>query len=336
VTYKALSVTLDPSTATGGAGSTATSDTHPEIDITGFAAGATVTLSRNGTVIQTFPGASGTELQYTEPSALAATSYLYTASETDAAGNTSPPGSLTVTISTTAPPAPSVTLDPSSYSGPGSGNGTTETKSDLVFDVANAISGATVVLLRNGVVVASVLDTGASPLRITDPGTLVPNASYTYTTRQTLAGIQGPLSGSYTVTVKAPPVPPEVVSEQVLVVTTVTGKGKHKKTTTKFEGYALTFNEALNAVAAEQVANYSLTQSVKVGRKTVNKAVPITVSYVASTDTVDVLFAGKAPAFTKGGTLTLNASGITDLAGDTLVSPTSFTIAAKGKRIVAN
>ncbi len=127
--------------------------------------------------------------------------------------------------------------------------------------------------------------------------------------------------------------PPQVVSERLLTVKVVTHKGKRVITSSKFGGFQLRFNEALNPAPAQNTANYHLTETFKKGRKTIEEPVSFNVTYIASTHTVDVEISGKVPPFTKGGLLTLTAPGFTDLAGDTLVGPTAFKILAYAKGI---
>ena len=129
-----------------------------------------------------------------------------------------------------------------------------------------------------------------------------------------------------------PPTPPYVTKAELLDVTVITGHGKHQKKTTKFAGFELIFNEALNSASAGSSANYRVLQSTKKGRKTSSKPVPFTVSYNATDDAVSLTLEGK-PAFTSGGQLILIASGITDTSGDALVGNTVFTIKPKAKGI---
>ncbi len=122
------------------------------------------------------------------------------------------------------------------------------------------------------------------------------------------------------------------MNAQLLDVTVITGHGKHQKKTTKFAGFELIFNEALNSASAQNAGNYQVLQTTKKGRKTVSKPVSFTVSYSARDDAVSLTLAGK-PTFTSGGQLILTASGITDPSGDTLVGNTVFTILPKAKGI---
>ena len=122
------------------------------------------------------------------------------------------------------------------------------------------------------------------------------------------------------------------MNAQLLDVTVITGHGKHQKKTSKFAGFELIFNEALNSASAVNSANYQVLQKTKKGKKTVSTPVRFTVSYSAGDDAVSLTLAGK-PTFTSGGQLTLTASGITDTAGGTLAGNTVFTIAPKAKGI---
>ena len=122
------------------------------------------------------------------------------------------------------------------------------------------------------------------------------------------------------------------MSAQLLDVTVITGKGKHQKKTTKFAGFKLIFNEALNSASAQNSRNYQVLQKTKKGKKTVSKPVGVSVSYDGANDTVSVTLAGK-PTFTSGGQLILMGSAITDPSGDTLVGNTVFTISPKAKGI---
>jgi fibronectin-binding autotransporter adhesin len=140
---------------------------------------------------------------------------------------------------------------------------------------------------------------------------------------------------SFTINTVAPtptPTPPSVVNAQVLDVTVITGRGKHQKKTVKFEGFKLTFNEALNSANAQNSSNFQVLQTTKKGRKTDEKPVGFSVSYSAGDDSVSLTLAGN-PTFTSGGKLILTAPGITDTSGDTLVGNRVFTILPKAKGI---
>jgi hypothetical protein len=96
----------------------------------------------------------------------------------------------------------------------------------------------------------------------------------------------------------------------------MTGKGKHKH----FAGFELFFSAALEPGAAQNPANYTVTQTVKHGRKTKAKPVRLVAVYNSSSDSVNLDLAG-TPAFTLGGQIVVNAAapgGITDTSGTAL------------------
>ena len=63
------------------------------------------------------------------------------------------------------------------------------------------------------------------------------------------------------------PTPPSVMKAQLLDVTVITGHGKHQKKTTKFAGFELIFNEALNSASAQNASNYQVLQTTKKGQE---------------------------------------------------------------------
>ncbi len=106
--------------------------------------------------------------------------------------------------------------------------------------------------------------------------------------------------------------PPTITGEQVLT----SGSGKHKKSI----GFELFFSAALDPSRAQNAANYTITQTVKHGRKTSAKAVAFHALYNASTQSVSLIVAGEVP-FTLGGQIVVNAAppaGITDTSGTAL------------------
>ena len=93
-------------------------------------------------------------------------------------------------------------------------------------------------------------------------------------------------------------------------------------------GFALTFNEALDAGRAQNPNNYTVLATSRHGRKSVTKPVGFQVSYNPNTFVVDLVLAGRQ-AFPKGGQLIVNAAapaGLADPAGNLLVGTTIFTI----------
>ena len=176
--------------------------TSPVFDIVPAEAGALVRLLRNGILVGTRTGPGAIQ----DPGPLSDGVYLYTATQTDLAGNVGTAGaSLSVTIDTVAPTAASAPdLEATSDTGISNTDNVTSAKSP-VFDVLTAEATATVQLLRNGVVVG----TRVGPGPITDAGP-VPDGFFSYTAVQVdVAGNVGPGSPSLGVTIDsiAPTVP---------------------------------------------------------------------------------------------------------------------------------
>ncbi len=119
-------------------------------------------------------------------------------------------------------------------------------------------------------------------------------------------GLSAAVSSAFTVT------PPPTIS-RVQILTT--GKGKHKH----FAGFELFFTAALDPATAENAANFTVTQTVKHGRKTKAKTVRAQALYNAASNSVSLSLAGK-PAFTLGGQIVVDAGpgGITDASGTAL------------------
>ena len=91
-----------------------------------------------------------------------------------------------------------------------------------------------------------------------------------------------------------------------------TGKGKHKH----LAGFQLFFTAALDPATAGNAANYTVTQTVKHGRKTKAKPVRAHALYNLSSNSVSLSLAGKPP-FALGGQIVVNAApgGILDTSG---------------------
>jgi hypothetical protein len=130
---------------------------------------------------------------------------------------------------------------------------------------------------------------------------------------------------------------PTIVGAAPLYQTVNVGKPHkgHVKTRRTFVGFELTFSEGLAAARAEDAANYSVLVKSRHGRKTVTKPAGFRVSYNPSKFAVDLLLTRKQ-TFSKGGVLTVNGTsnnGITDLAGDSLVGNSVFTIGPKARSV---
>jgi hypothetical protein len=92
--------------------------------------------------------------------------------------------------------------------------------------------------------------------------------------------------------------------------------GRHKRAI----GLEPQFNTALDASRAQDSGNYTLTETVKHGRRSSAHAVAIQAIYDSATDSVGLMFVGKAP-FTKGRQLVVNAKppgGIDSTSGTAL------------------
>jgi subtilisin-like proprotein convertase family protein len=191
---------LDPNSDSGVKGDSITNVTNPFIDVSNIEAGATLTLFRNGTSVATLFSATGGTVPIQDPGPLTAGTYTYTASQGDAAGNTSPTsGALQITIITGpvtfTPGIPH--LQAASDSGASNSDDVTNI-TNPIFDEAPVEFGMTVQLLRNGVVVAS----RGGPGPIQDPGPVQPDGVYSYTAREIdIAGNTGPQSAALLVTI---------------------------------------------------------------------------------------------------------------------------------------
>ena len=128
---------------------------------------------------------------------------------------------------------------------------------------------------------------------------------------------------------------PVITSTQDAFQTITTGKGKHARHKRVFEGFTLTFNEALDPTAAGNAGNYTVLVKSKHGKKTVTSPIRVQVNYSAGSDTVTIL-TGKQ-TFAHGGELKVNGSprsGITDASGAFfLTGNTTFTISQRARSI---
>ncbi|EDN4181923.1 BapA prefix-like domain-containing protein [Salmonella enterica subsp. salamae] len=201
----------------------ATNDTTPTFSGTGEI-GSTIILYNNGSEIgRTTVGDNGS-WNFT-PAALTPGTYIITVTETDVAGNISPPSaSVTFAVDTTAPANPVITF-----------------AEDNVGDVQdNIVSGATtddntpvihgtgdigsVITLYNGSSVLGVVtvdETGAWTLPVTSA---LPDGVYTLTAiAADAAGNSSGVSNSFTFTIDTVPLQPPVVNEILDDVAPVTG-----------------------------------------------------------------------------------------------------------------
>jgi len=260
---------------------------------------------------------SGNSWTYTIPTAIFTGDLAYVAGSeaTDNDRGTEP---STISSILLAPAAPTVSAV-APATGPVAG-GTKVTITGLYLANATAVDFGT-----KGATIVS--DTNTTIVVISPTAAAAGGVNVTVTTAEGTSA-----ADRFTYFTVTPPTPPRVTSAQLLDVTVITGHGKHQKKTTKFAGFKLIFNEALNSVNAQNSRNYEVLQTTKKGKKTVSTPVSFSVSYDAADDTVNLTLAGK-PTFTSGGRLMLTASGITDPSGDTLAGNTVFTILPKAKGI---
>src|SRR5262249_22347651 len=127
----------------------------PGFDVAGIVSGATRDLFRNGVVVATWTNTAGGTVQITDAHSILDGTYTYAARQTDLSGNIGAiSASIQVTYDTVAPTAPSapvlspVASDHTSVSNPS-------------FDVLGIENNATVKLLRDGIVVATLV--GVTP-----------------------------------------------------------------------------------------------------------------------------------------------------------------------------
>ncbi|QWD77375.1 VCBS domain-containing protein [Polynucleobacter sp. MWH-Svant-W18] len=183
-------------TDSGTIGDFRTNDTTPTINGTAEA-GATVVLSQNGVVVATMTADGSGKWSYTAPS-LVDGLYTYSATATDAAGNSATTANYGLTVDHT-PPAVAITSFATD----------TGTQGDyLTSDTTPTISGtaekgATVVLSQNGVVVATTTansSTGNWSYTTSNTSPLA-DGVYTYTATATDAAGNSTTTANYVVTV---------------------------------------------------------------------------------------------------------------------------------------
>jgi gliding motility-associated-like protein len=216
-----------------------TSDTTPTVSGTAEA-GSTVAVTINGVTYTTTADTNG-NWSVTVPNgdALADGTYTVSATATDAAGNTSPVGTGTLVVDTTAPAAPVVTSQTTNDTTP-TVAGTAEANST----VSVVINGITYTTTANGSGVWSV-----------DVPTALADGTYTVSATATdVAGNTSPVgTGTLVVDTTAPAAP--VVTSQVTSDTTPTVSGTAEAGST----VAVTINGVTYTTAADTNGNWSVT-----------------------------------------------------------------------------
>lgn len=149
---------LDASSDSGTTGDNRTNDTTPTFSGTGVA-GDTITINLPAGTLTTTVAADGT-WQATPAVALASGTQTITARATDAAGNTSGAASLSLTIDTTAPSAPSASLAAASDSGTLGDNLTNDSTPTIA---GTGVAGDTIrVMLPSGTVLQTTVAANGS------------------------------------------------------------------------------------------------------------------------------------------------------------------------------
>ena len=192
---------LDPASDSGVKGDDITNVTDPTFDAPGLPANDTLELLRNGKEVASESTGAGGTLKITDPGPLTSGKYTYTAVLVPAGGAASPPGpALVITVDTSIPTTPSsLTLDPSTDSGVKGDNITNSTSPEI--DVSSIVAGATVNLIRNGAIVATLTSPTGGTVAITDPGPLF-SGLYDYTATQTsVAGNTSAISLTLPITI---------------------------------------------------------------------------------------------------------------------------------------
>ncbi|EKD5485844.1 TPA: BapA prefix-like domain-containing protein [Salmonella enterica] len=201
----------------------ATNDTTPTFSGTGEI-GSTIILYNNGSEIgRTTVGDNGS-WNFT-PAALTPGTYIITVTETDVAGNISPPSaSVTFAIDITAPANPVITFAEDNVGDVQdnvASGATTDDNTPVIHGTGDI--GSVITLYNGGNVlgVATVDETGTWTLPVTSA---LPDGTYTLTAiAADAAGNSSGVSNSFTLTVDTVPLQPPVVSEILDDVAPVTG-----------------------------------------------------------------------------------------------------------------
>ncbi len=185
-------LTLTSASDSGAKGDNITNVTSPTFTASSLTNNETLKLLRNGVIVASVPTGTTGSVQITDPGPLGSPSgpitYTYFTQQVDSHGNTSLPGpTLTLTVDTTRPAAPTtIQLNTNSDSGT-KGDGITNVTNPS-FDVGGVKPGGLVVLLRNGVVVtpAPVAASASGLVTLTDPGPVTggTGTTYSYTAEQ--------------------------------------------------------------------------------------------------------------------------------------------------------
>jgi hypothetical protein len=206
----------------------------------------------------------------------------------------------------------------------GGGFGLTISVENPSGQVDAAFNGPVILSLAgnpDGATLDGTLKLNASSGLVTFTGLSVNEAGAGYTIVATAAGLAGTTSSVFTVSpADSSSSSPTIIGALVLT----TGKGKRNRVA----GFELIFSEPLAASRALNRLNYRMTETIKLGRKTVNRAVKFSVRYAGGSNRVDLFFAGEH-AFARGGRIGVIAAlpgGVTDTSGDPLTGNTTLFI----------
>jgi hypothetical protein len=185
----------------------------PQFDVSQVTVGATVELFRNGTLVDSKVAASTGPITLIDsgPTFIDGV-YLYKARQADSGGNSgafSP--TLSVTIDNTAPQPPAApVLQAASDSGASSTDNVTNVTAPT-FDIPNVGSNVTLNLLRDGVLVQTLVAVGPGTVSIQDPGPVSSGAHNYSSYAVDLAGNVSPISGALQITIDtSKPIAPNI------------------------------------------------------------------------------------------------------------------------------
>ncbi|WP_417068916.1 Ig-like domain-containing protein [Niveibacterium terrae] len=235
--------------------------------ITGTAeAGSAVTLYEGATVLGTTTADGSGNWSFTS-SALTDGSHNLTAKATDAAGNVSAAGSLTLSVDTVAPAVPTLNLSAASDSGASNTDRITSVSAPTITGTAEA--GSSVTLYEGSTVLGTTTADSSGNWSITS--SVVADGSHNLTARATDAAGNVSTAGSLTLSVDtAASVTPVLAlspasdsgsssSDRITKVTTPTinGTAEAGSTVTLYEGSAV-----LGSATADGSGNWSITSSL--------------------------------------------------------------------------
>jgi streptogramin lyase len=200
-----------------------------------------------------------------------------------------------------------VTTQPPNSVAPGSRFNVAIAAEDAFGNIDSSFNGSVMLALASnpvGAVLGGAVAVAAAGGLASVTGLTVNRGGVGYTLLAKSTGLAAALTSPFQVTA-----PPTIIGAHVLTA----GRGRRRSTI----GFQLVFSAALEPTTAQNVANYTVIQNVKRGRKTIRQHVGFNVVYNPSTYTVNLILAGK-PGFAAGGQMIVNASppiGITDSSG---------------------